>query len=79
MEPVASDRNDGSQILVPLSCEDAALCERSSGPLRGGPLYVGVKVLMQALTCVRALPGDRVTTSALARPGPLSWLYTSCC
>jgi hypothetical protein len=53
--------------LVVLSCDDVALCERCVETPPRGALYAGVKVRTQALTCVRALPGDWVTTSALAR------------
>ncbi len=69
MEPVVADRSDSSQKLGVLSCEDVAFCERSAEPSHHGHLYGGVKMLKQALTCVRALPGDWVTTTALATPG----------
>jgi hypothetical protein len=66
MEPVPWDRSHSSLDLGPLSWEDARLCERSGMAGRELARYGRVKVLKQALTCLRALPGDRVTTSALA-------------
>ena len=66
MEPVVGDRNDGSLILGRLSCGYVRPCERSPLAVAQAIPYGRVKKPTQALTCVRALPGRGLTTSALA-------------
>ncbi len=66
MRLAANGQKNSSLILEQLSCGNRRLCERSAGAPDNVAPYGRVKMLAQALTCGRALPGGGVTTSALA-------------
>jgi hypothetical protein len=66
MEPAEDRPDDGSRNLSRLTCANGALCERSVLLRSKVILYRVVKVRKHRLTCVRALPRVRLTTSVLA-------------
>src|SRR5258708_2919406 len=66
MRLAANGQKNSSLILEQLSCGNRRLCERSAGAPDNVAPYGRVKMLTQALTCGRALPGGGGTTSALA-------------
>jgi hypothetical protein len=80
MEPAYERRENGSQDSSRVTCADGELCERRAKAWRRDLLCGLVKVQEWSLTCMRALPGIRVTTSALANQmmtaldvGSFSW------
>lgn len=68
MEPAGDRPDDGSLNLSRLTCVNGAVCERFVFLRSEVTCYGVVKVRKHRLTCVRALPGVRLATSALARP-----------
>src|SRR5258708_2735495 len=69
MEPTENRPDDGSPNLSRLTSVNGALCERSVLLRPKITFYGVVKVPKHPLTCVRVLPGVRLTTSALAGLG----------
>ena len=66
MEPADQRREHGSQFLSRLTCPNLSSRERS---MKHDPAVCTMdlpRCKKYPLTCVRALPGFRVTTSALA-------------
>ncbi len=66
MEPAVGRREHGSQDTSRLSCTDSSWCERQVNHGTGFLSMDLSRCNKRALTCVRALPGFRVTTLALA-------------
>ena len=67
MEPADHRPDDGSRNSSRLSCANGRSCERFALNGINSTLCGVVKMRKRPLTCVRALPGARVTTPALAR------------
>lgn len=67
MEPARRERDDGSRNSGRLTCEDTGLCEHLSPTACKISTYGLFKERKQHLTCMRASPGDGLTTSMLAR------------
>ena len=66
MEPAVGRREHGSQETSRLSCMDSAGCEPQVNHGTGSRSMDLSRCKKRALTCVRALPGLKVTTLALA-------------
>jgi hypothetical protein len=67
MEPARDGREDGSQDSSRVSSADSRVCERFRAIGRLAFLCGVVTVHKRWLTCMRAVPGIRLTTGALAR------------
>ena len=66
MEPANDRPEDGSRDSSRLTCVNRSLCERSAVLPQKSRRSGLVKKRKRPLTCVRALPGVWLTTSALA-------------
>jgi len=67
MEPALDGRDDSSRKTSQLSSADSRLRERSGVDSRLAFPCGLVKVRARSLTCMRAVPGIRLITGALAR------------
>jgi hypothetical protein len=68
MEPAAERRDDGSPNSRHLTCDNTRPCERHWKHPLAIPAMELSKSRKHRLTCMRATPGIRLTTSSLASP-----------